>query len=336
VVGRGEFHRFGETYEREWRNAPETEERVALALGPEPLEDAQYLLSPLALPPPPPPLTDGPHPGTEFIVDLVGTSSTPREAVEAALGPSKRAGLGFVRLWGQPQTKPLRWAPVDGTVPGTLFARIALTWELTGLITEGREAVAELAGYIAAANERAVALHRRAEPREAPHEAAARAARLIALKTSFGHAVEMRLMPQGRVFPARNVWRAAYALGLEWGDMDLFHWNDRATGRRLFSMNSVGYPGYFLPERAAEGEGTPGVALAFELPLAPAPLETYDRMAVALAYLRQKLGGRPTTADGAELDADRLYDDRDALADAVQEMARAGIAPGSADARRVF
>jgi hypothetical protein len=59
-------------------------------------------------------------------------------------------------------------------------------------------------------------------------------------------------------------------------------------------------------------------------------------MGVALAYLRQKLGGRPMATDGAELDADRLYEDRDALADAVQEMARAGIAPGSPDAQRVF
>jgi hypothetical protein len=269
-------------------------------------------------------------------VDFVGTLTLTREDVQTVLGPEKRAGLGFVRLLGQPKKQPTRWVSVDGAALGTVFTGLALTWQLTGLLSEGAEAVAELAGYVTVANERASRLYRRAQAREAPADAATRAARLIALKTRSARAVEMRLMPQGSGFPSRSVWRAAYALGLEWGDMDLLHWNDPATGRRLFSMNTVGYPGYFLPERAAEGEGTPGIALAFEMPLSPAPLDVYDRMGVALAYLRQKLGGRPTTADGAELDADRLYEDRDVLADAIQEMARAGIAPGSPDARRVF
>jgi cell division protein ZipA len=336
AVSAGEFHRFGGEYEREWKNAPDVSERVALALGLEPLEDARHLLPPITLPPPAPPLPEGPHPGTEFVVDFVGMLPLTREDVQTVLGPEKRRGLGFVRLWGQPKKHPARWVPLDAAAPDTVFTGFSLSWELTGLLSEGPEAVAELAGYVVAVSERAKALLRCAEPRETPQEAATRAARLIVLKTRFARAVEMRLMPQGRGFPSRSVWRAAYALGLEWGDLDLFHWNDPATGRRLFSMNTVGYPGYFLPERAAEGEETPGVALAFELPLSPAPLDVYDRMGVALAYLRQKLGGRPATADGAELDADRLYEDRDVLADAIQEMACAGIAPGSPDARRVF
>ncbi|MBC8101706.1 MAG: hypothetical protein H7Z41_03865, partial [Cytophagales bacterium] len=149
-------------------------------------------------------------------------------------------------------------------------------------------------------------------------------------------AVEMRLTPQGRAFSSRQVWRAAYALGLTWGEMDLLHWYDSLSGAKRFTLSSLGQPGYFLPERAAEGEGIPGIALGFELPTAPSPLATYDRMAVALGYLRHRLGGFPVTTNGAELDADRLDEDRESLREAVEEMARSGIAPGSPEAARYF
>src|SRR5437868_3128564 len=61
-VETGDFHRFGDDYLRQnaWRNTPETARRVALALGPEPIEDARHLLPPVSLPSPAPPLPPGP------------------------------------------------------------------------------------------------------------------------------------------------------------------------------------------------------------------------------------------------------------------------------------
>lgn len=339
------FHRWEDDYltADEWGDALRFDERVALALGPEPLEDARHLLPPIRLPErdAPPEAAQGPNPATEFLLDLRAPSGTvsPADILSAFPAPV-RAALDFPRLWAQ-RTMPggaAVWQPVEEIDPAARFANLTLAWELTTLVgEESGELARHLSHLVVAASRAALPLGlSQASAREEAREAARRTLRLREIREKYARAVEMRLIPAGRSFPSRDVWRGAYSLGLQWGDMDLLHWDDPATGTRLFTVSGAGQPGYFLPERAAEGEGVAGIALAFELPFSPAPLVVYDRMAVALSYFRQRLGGRPTARDGAELDADRLYDDRDALEEAIAEMARAGIAPGSAEAARFF
>jgi hypothetical protein len=231
-----------------------------------------------------------------------------------------------------------RWLSLDAAPPETVFETLALCWDLGRLLSEGPEAARELGARAAVAVQIASLLGRTATLDEDPESASRRAARLQSLRARFGRSVEMRLAPAGRPFPARAVWRSAYALGLVWGNLDLFHWIALGAwqGSPLFTLSGLGQPGFFLPERAVEGEGVNGIALGFELPRSPAPLEVYDRMGVALAFLRQKLGGHPTTRDGRELDGDRLEDERETLKEMVADMARAGIAPGSPEADRLF
>ncbi|HVK03582.1 MAG TPA: cell division protein ZipA C-terminal FtsZ-binding domain-containing protein, partial [Armatimonadaceae bacterium] len=291
---------------------------------------------------PPPPATPGPSTGTEFVVEMRSAAATPIPAPEARallLKPSVRAALDFPRAWAEAHgpSGAIRWTPLEEVPDAARLSRLAFAWPLADLLAEGEAAIRGDLRRFAVESGRAVAgAGLTAAPREDAGEAARRAQRLLDLKRRFGHSVEMRLMPHGRPFPARDVWRALYGLGLTWGDLDLFHWHDPATGARRFTVSAVGHAGYFLPERAVEGEGVGGISLAFELPYSPAPLEVYDRMAVALAYLRAKLGGHPVSRSGAELDGDRLHDDRDALEEAVEEMEKAGIAPGSPDAERFF
>ncbi len=330
------FHRYGSEY---WETAGKQDEaelqrRVRLALGPEPLDDAAHLLSPLRLPSPTPALT-GPHPGTEFVIDLLGEEPVEGAQVRAALTPERRTALGFGRLWGQPAGYDV-WALVSETHPATQFSALALCWSLPALLSEGVEMARDLAVFTGQAARLAADLKRTVSPRERPEAAVRRAEQLSRLRVRFSRSVEMRLMPVNRLFPARAVWRAVYALGLRWGNMDLFHALDAAQRVSLFTVSAAGQTGYFLPERAAQGEGIPGIVLGFELPRSPDPLAGYDRMAVALAYLRQNLGGQPATCDGGDLDADRLETDRDELEAMISEMARAGIAPGSPEAARFF
>ncbi len=313
--------------------------RVGAALGPEPLVGAAHLLQPVAVPPTSPPLLPGPRAGTEFVVDLTGPFPVSAEAVHARLA-GRGGELGWFWLWAQTtrtRTVPFgAWQTGPNIPDNGLLSAVALSWELTGLLSEGAATARELAGYEMRLRERFAPLGFDAAAREAPFLAADRAARLIAIKERFARAVEMRLVPAGRAFPARSVWRTLYALGLEWGRGDLFHWYASATYLPLFTVSSLGPPGYFLPERVVEGEGVPGIALSFELPLNPVPLETYDRMSVVLAHLREQWNGRPTTATGKELDADALYDGREALEAAVDELRGAGLPPGSPQAGAFF
>ena len=339
------FHRFGGDYlsSEEWGDALRVDARVAAALGPEPLEDARHLLAPVPLPPPPPPAAPGPRPGTEYVVELRRTDAAvplpSSEARAVLLAPAARAALEFPHVWAEAPgaNGALRWVPLEEVPESARVSRLALAWPLADLLSEGEEAARDLRRFAVEAGRLLAPAGFAAAPREDASEAARRAARLLDLKGRFGRSVEMRLVPLGRPFPGRAVWRTLYSLGLTWGDLDLFHWHNPAgSGRRLFTVSALGPPAYFLPERAAEGEAVGGLALGFELPYSPAPLAAYDRVAVALAHLRQKLGGRPVTRDGVELDADRLYDERDALEEAVSALEAAGVAPGSPEAARFF
>jgi hypothetical protein len=282
---------------------------------------------------------------TSFIIEASGAHPVSLLAVLEILNTEARAILHFPLFWGRiaggaAEDKvwfPLPYSPLDALPDADLpLTGVAFSWALTQFVSQGQEAVREIALYRRAVETRFAPLGWGVTLRETPDASVARAARLNRIKARFARPVEMRLIPQGRPFPSRQVWRSAYALGMTWGEMDLFHWSEPYTGRRLFTLSSAGQPGYFLPERAAEGEGVPGLSLGFELPTAPAPLETFDRMAVALNYLRHQLGGRPVASNGAELDSERLDADRESLEEAVAQMAASGIAPGSPEAARYF
>ncbi len=342
-----DFHRGGDELfaSTEWGDALRVDARVALALGPEPLTDARRRLPPITLAPASPgaSVPDGPNPSLEFIVELRRAASgavlLAREA-QAIWSGDIRARLDFPRVWAETTGRggATVWILLHETAPDTRINALAACWELTGLLTlTPQDTVRELRRYARDADAVAQALQMTAQEQVAPDEAAVRAGRLLALRRRFGRGVEMRLIPTRAPFAARDVWRAAYSLGLEWGDLDLFHWRHAPTGARLFTLSALGQPGYFLPERAAEGQRiAAGIAVGFELPTCPAPLDVYDRLALALLYLQEKLSGRPAAPDGADLDADRLDEGRDALAKAVDEMKQAGIAPGSLEAARFF
>lgn len=333
-----EFHRYdGDLVSaREWEDSPDFARRAQLALGPEPIPDARHLLPPVPLPPAPPSIPPGPYPVTEFIVDLVGAFPLAADAVRSTLTPERRASLGYATLWAQQQVRRDRWQRLEDIHNEGRFTALAASRELPNLLAEDPEVARELAAFILRAGELVAPLGLVAIPREDPIDATRRAHSLNDLRLRFSHSVEMRLIPRGRPFPARALWRAAYSLGLTWGHLDLFHWHNPDDRRPLFTVSGVGQPGYFLPERAAEGEGVTGIALSFELPYNPAPLATYDRMGVALSYFRQHLGGWTATSSGAELDADRLWEDRDTLANNIEEMTIANFPPGSPQVARLF
>lgn len=317
--------------------------RIRHALGPDPLNDARYLLPPLAEgglsfnaadeedP-------DSPRPATQFVVDLVGqTAAVSRDAVAAVFPPATRATMDFPLIVGR-LVRTRLWVSLASANENARFAEVALCWDLASLLAgDVAETARDLARFVIEAGRAAPLLGRAAAvPREPPSAAARRAAPLRALKERFARSVELRLLPVGAPFPARRVWRAAYALGLEWGKGDLLHWHEARTQQRLFTLSALGAHGTFVPERAAEGEAVSGLALGFELPFSPDPVGVFDRVAVALAFLRETLGGRPALASNDELDGDRLDVLRGEITEMISEMVRAGIAPGSPAAARFF
>ena len=316
----------------EWREMPDTARRVRLALGTEPIVVLPHLMPAVALPPAPKPLSFGPQPGTCLLADIADTQPIAHEALVLAL---RGIDLMTGTLWGFQHGAWLLLTPETVRQRPT-YQALTLAWELLEL---PGSSLAELAAFAAhalgAAHTLAERLGAAVTREEAPVEAARRAASLVLLKARFARSVELRLLALGTPFPSRRVWRAAYGLGFGWGHLDLLHW-PAAPQRALFTLTSAGKPSYFLPERAAEGESIPGIILSFELPSCPAPLPTFDAMALALAHFREQLGGHPTDERGRELDLERLDAERESVAAAVTQLEAAGITPGSHEALGLF
>ena len=357
------FHRHAGDYfsADEWGGLSPANTRVARALGTAPLPDARHLLLPLPLPAPEP--TDAatvPHSPDEddgtgttnadFPVRLTPTTARTVADLVPYFSLPARAALDFPRVLAHIPSRSggdnERILPLDAAPETARVRAVTLTWSLPDLISiaDERDAVADLRRFIAGAGQIGTDAGMVVTAQQDPGDAARHAARLHSLLRVSGGQNELRLVPVSGSFLSRDVWRAAYSLGLAWGNMDLFHWhggskvsvNGGGDTASRFRILSTGTPPYFLPERAAEGERVPGMILEYDLPREPDPVAVFDRMAVALSYLRGVLGGHPVTNAGAELDADRLDEQRDALANAVRAMTDAGIAPGSDAARRFF
>jgi cell division protein ZipA len=142
--------------------------------------------------------------------------------------------------------------------------------------------------------------------------------------------------PDGRRFEGRKVWDVLSSLGLEWGDMDCFHWkNEGGIGDdAFFSVSTSTSPGYFLPEDVIAGRvHVEDLIFQFSIPRTHHPVAVFDAMTRAAAYAQKRLGGTLYDEDGdpAKLDAVRASVDR-----AARELTAAGFVPGSDSALRLF
>jgi ZipA, C-terminal FtsZ-binding domain len=333
------LHRFeGEYYSQaEWPQMPEERMRVRQALGTTPLEDARHLLPPIPHPLPAP-LVAGPEPTTELCVEIVGDAPVQRDTLLIALESGNwRERMGAFSIWGamRPGWPYMRILP-GARIPSQMQV-LTICWPLAEMPGDSlTEMIAHIEQLRFAAQDWAALFDRTAVIQESSRDISLKAATLIGLKGRFARSLQMCLVPTNRPYAAQSVWRAAYSLGMTWGNLDLFHWNDPVQHTPLFTLSALGDEGYFLPERVAEGGSIPGLSLSFDLPTCPVPLAVYDHLAIALLYLRDTLGGKAQTPTGLDLDGEGLEESRSGLEFLVREMEYAGIAPGSPAAARLF
>jgi cell division protein ZipA len=142
--------------------------------------------------------------------------------------------------------------------------------------------------------------------------------------------------PEGQLFDGRDIWDVMLCLGLEWGDMDLFHWrNPEPVGdNSLFHVWTSTQPGYFLPEWIAAGKLRTH-DLVFQLPVARCAVseQVFDSMLRAATYTAQRLGGRLTDLKR------KPFDEKSARAELAADVARIrslGFEPGAGRALRLL
>jgi len=96
--------------------------------------------------------------------------------------------------------------------------------------------------------------------------------------------------PPGSVFNGDQLIQALTEVGLEYGEMEIFHHYDKASDTRLFSVASMVEPGTFPIDDMALFQ-CPGLLLFFQPLGVPDPVAAFDATVAACHALRRRLGG---------------------------------------------
>jgi cell division protein ZipA len=164
----------------------------------------------------------------------------------------------------------------------------------------------------------------------APEEATERAARLRDIHGRLNQVVTLVLQaPKGKPFDGKAVWDVMLSLGLQWGDMDCFHWiNEKGVGDDVFfSVSTTTAPGYFLPEEVVAGRvRVEDLVFEFSVPRTHDPVAVFDAMARAVEYSKTRLGGTAADVGGEPPDLEATRAEIRAIS---AELVAAGLPPGS-------
>lgn len=141
-----------------------------------------------------------------------------------------------------------------------------------------------------------------------PEAAAARAEELELIHVKFDHTISITLAaPDGTLFDGKEIWDVMHCLGLHWGDMDLFHWensSDVGTDHH-FSVWTSTSPGYFFPEQIARGEThVSDLVFGFNVARVARPVAIGDAMLRCATYAQRRLGGQLRDPEGNPLSPD--------------------------------
>ena len=103
--------------------------------------------------------------------------------------------------------------------------------------------------------------------------------------------LQLNVVTRSTPFAGEAIMRAMRDLGLELGEMQIFHrYREDATARPLFSVASMVEPGTF-PERDMAAFTTPGLVLFAQLPGPVEGLKLFEQMLDAAQRLTALLGG---------------------------------------------
>jgi cell division protein ZipA len=175
------------------------------------------------------------------------------------------------------------------------------------------------------------------KPSTTPETAVQTALGLVELKTNRDrHAVIVLNAPPNFPFDGRKIWDVMMSLGLEWGDMDIFHWtNPSGSGDdSFFSVWTSTPPGYFLPEQiAADRVKTADLVFGFSIPRCAASQSVFSSMAKAADYAKQRLGGELLDRDRHSLDVAGQQKEISAIE---ERLKVAGFQPGLQSTLLIF
>ncbi len=167
-------------------------------------------------------------------------------------------------------------------------------------------------------------------------EAAAKMSEALSTFVSDNNLYSIMVLKADEKFEGTAIWDVMMSLGLTWGDMDLFHWNnDLPHGDDyLMSVWTSTDPGYFFPEEIAAGRvQTEDLIFGFSIPRSISPDQVLLAMNKSVAYAQSRLGGQILDAEGQPFD---LKKEQAQIQEVIDHLNHYGITPGMGDALYLF
>jgi hypothetical protein len=140
---------------------------------------------------------------------------------------------------------------------------------------------------------------------------------------------------EGSEFAGNDIQRISERSGMQIGDMGMFHFLDPRTGHNRFTMANRFEPGSF-DSATLETFSTRGLTLFMSIPRVPNPLAVFDEMIAVAQYSASELSGEMRDPDGDKIGESGVEKIRQQIIDIDELFNRAGIAPGSEEALRLF
>ncbi len=276
----------------------------------------------------------------DWIIQFKPTSPTiEQHQVEKYLNRQWRQNNGTPQLYGL-STRDNRWTYIGAAGADSVFSELALGWKLVDERTQNPRpfSVAELEGFRARTARLASFIPGRVTDMNFSPRQAAAASQQLASFVAANYQPVIIVLKADSPFQGAAIWDAMMSLGLRWGDMDLFHWEnpDVAAGGddHIFSISTSTEPGYFFPERIAAGEvQTTDLIFSFLVPRTAEPEQVLTNMHKAAGYCQQKLGGKLLAADGSAFD---LNSEKQRCRLIAQRLGELKLRPGYEDALYLF
>jgi cell division protein ZipA len=325
----------------EVRIAPASESRARrdAVLPGGPSEDARAVLGPIDVPLEPRSESEDvdylPSEAMEWVVHvaLQGDPELDPKKVAALFDVEWRKRYGGLIIYGlDPATK--HWTFLIAADGPKTVTRLQLAWEYAPSWEEHRTPSPKAADYsrrVLAVRTAVASLGTATVTSSAtPEDAERRAAHLRDLRKRLDRSVTLVLVaPEGKSFTGQQVWDVMLSLGLQWGDMDCFHWvNEKGVGdASFFTVSTTTSPGYFLPEEVvADRVRVDDLVFGFSVPRAHDPLAVLEAMNRAVEYAKKRLGGTVTDLEGKPVDLAAIRAEIRAVS---KELVAAGLPPGS-------
>ena len=170
-----------------------------------------------------------------------------------------------------------------------------------------------------------------------PDEAERRVKQIAVLASECDRDVTVVLaVPNGKEYEGRDIWDVMLCLGLQYGDMDLFHWHNLSgVGEDFFfSVWTSTPPGYFEPKWITAGKGNvDDLVFGYSIPRSADPLDVFETMMKAVRYAQERLGGSIMDESGKPFDEQAV---RNEIEHVVRKLKEAGFAPGDHATCRVL